>query len=336
MKSKKILLLIALLIAGVSGFAQENKTVVGAYVAAWTEVVPDPNVMTHLYYAFGGVNETFNGVNINQPERLKMIVGLRAQNPELKILLSIGGWKSGGFSEMAATQENREAFAKDCKRIIYEFNLDGIDMDWEYPTSSVASISSLPEDTENFSLLMKELRQQLGEKYLLTMATVCDAKYIDFKTCMPYVDLVNVMSYDMSDPMKAHHAALHPSPISGYCTSDEAVEAHLKAGVPKEKLVMGIPFYGKGNRNDPGIQQYLETGTLPEGYQDCWSEEAQVPYILNEKGEFLWGYENIRSLTAKCNYITDNDLRGGMYWEYSIDNQQGDHRNTIYQNLIKR
>ena len=67
MKSKKILLLIALLIAGVSGFAQENKTVVGAYVAAWTEVVPDPNVMTHLYYAFGGVNETFNGVNINQP-----------------------------------------------------------------------------------------------------------------------------------------------------------------------------------------------------------------------------------------------------------------------------
>ena len=98
---------------------------------------------------------------------------------------------------------------------------------------------------------------------------------------------------------------------------------------------MGIPFYGKSNENDPGIRQFRERSILPEGYQDCWSEEAQVPYIVNEKGEFLWGYENIRSLTAKCKYLTDNDLRGGMYWEYSIDNPQGDHRNTIYQNIIK-
>ena len=335
MMLKKVLLLITLLCAGVGGFAQENKTVVGAYVAAWTEVVPDPNVMTHLNYAFGGVNETFNGVTINQPERLRMMVGLKAQNPELKVLLSIGGWESGRFSEMAATLENREAFAKDCKRVVDEFRLDGIDMDWEYPTSSVAGISSSPDDTENFSLLMMELRRQLGKDKLITMATVCDAKYIDFVACMPYVDLVNVMSYDMSDPLKAHHAALYRSPIAGDCTSDEAVKAHLKAGVPKEKLVMGIPFYGKGNGKDPGIRQFRETGSLPDGYQDCWSEESQVPYIVNEKGEFLWGYENVRSLTAKCKYIKDNGLRGGMYWEYSIDNPQGDHRNTIYQNLIK-
>lgn len=303
-------------------------------MAAWTDIVPDPNVMTHLNYAFGEVNETFNGMNINRPERLRMMAGLKAQNPELKVLLSIGGWKSGRFSEMAATQENREAFAKDCKRIVDEFNIDGIDMDWEYPTSDVAGISSSPDDTENFTLLMMELRQQLGEGKLLTMATVCDAKYINFKACMPYVDLVNVMAYDMSDPQKAHHAALHRSPIAGDCTSEEAVEAHLKAGVPREKLVMGIPFYGKGNEKDPGIQQFLKKGTLPMGYQECWSEEAQVPYIVNEKGEYMWGYENIRSLTAKCQYIIDNGLRGGMYWEYSIDNEQGDHRNAIYRNLI--
>ena len=263
-----------------------------------------------------------------------MIVGLKVQNPELKILLSVGGWKSGRFSEMAATQAYREAFAKDCRRIVDELGLDGIDIDWEYPTSDVAGISSSPDDTDNFTLLMMALRHQLGEGRLLTMATVCDAKYIDFKACMPYVDLVNVMAYDMSEPQEAHHAALHRSSIAGYCTSDEAVEAHLKAGVPKDKLVMGIPFYGKGRMDDPGIRQFLETGTLPEGYQDCWSEEGQVPYVVNEKGEFLWGYENERSLTAKCQYIKDNGLRGGMYWEYSVDTPQGDRRNTICRNLI--
>ena len=332
---KKIVLLITLLCGGTSCFAQEYKTVVGAYVAAWSDIVPDPNVMTHLNYAFGGVNETFNGVNINRPERLRLMAGLKAQKPELKVLLSIGGWKSGRFSEMAATKKNRVAFAKDCKRIVDEYNIDGIDIDWEYPTSNAAGISSSPDDTKNFTMLMKELRRQLGKGKLLTMATVCDAKYIDFKACMPYVDLVNVMSYDMSEPLEAHHAALHPSPISGYCTSEGAVEAHLKAGVPKEKLVMGIPFYGKGNDKDPGIRQFLEMGTLPEGYQDCWSEEGQVPYIVNDRGEYLWGYENVRSLTAKCKYIKDNGLRGGMYWEYSVDNPQGDNRNTICRNLLQ-
>jgi len=331
---RKILLLMALLWGSACSFAQTNKTVVGAYVAAWSDIVPDPNVMTHLFYAFGGVNETFDGVTINCPERLQMIVGLKAQNPELKILLSVGGWKSGRFSEMAATQAYREAFAKDCKRIVDELGLEGIDIDWEYPTSDVAGISSSPDDTENFTLLMMALRHQLGEGRLLTMATVCDAKYIDFKACMPYVDLVNVMAYDMSEPQEAHHAALHRSSIAGYCTSDEAVEAHLKAGVPKDKLVMGIPFYGKGRMDDPGIRQFLETGTLPEGYQDCWSEEGQVPYVVNEKGEFLWGYENERSLTAKCQYIKDNGLRGAMYWEYSVDTPQGDRRNTICRNFI--
>lgn len=331
----KKMLLLAVLLCGVAGcLAQGNKTVVGAYVAAWSDVVPDPNVMTHLNYAFGGVNETFDGVTINEPERLRMIAGLRAQNPELKILLSIGGWKSGRFSEMAASEAYREAFARDCRRVVDEYRLDGINMDWEYPTSSMAGISSSPDDTQNFTLLMMALQRELGEGKLLTMATVCDAKYIDFKACMPYVDLVNVMAYDMSDPLKAHHAALHPSPVAGDCTSEQAVEAHLKAGVPKEKLVMGIPFYGKGHAEDPGIRQFLETGDLPEGYQDCWSEEGQVPYIVNEKGEYLWGYENVRSLTAKCRYINDNGLRGGMYWEYSIDNAQGDNRHTIYRALV--
>ena len=293
--------------------------VVVAYVTAGKNDVPDPNVMTHINYAFGTVNETFNGVNIQDPDRLRMIVGLKQQNPKLKVLLSIGGWTAGRFSEMAATKETRDAFAQDCKRIVDEFGLDGIDMDWEYPSSSEAGISSSPDDIDNFTLLMKELRRVLGQDKLLTIATICTAKYIDFKNCLPYLDLVNVMSYDMSDPNKQHHAALYPSPISGYCTASEAVEAHLKAGVPKDKLVMGMPFYGKGRRQDKGVDEFLRTGVLPKGYTRQWSDEAKAEYIANKKGEFVWAYETVRSLTTKCQYILDNNLRGGMYWEYSAD-----------------
>ena len=132
---------------------EPNERVVVAYVTAGKNDVPDPTVMTHINYAFGTVNETFNGVNIQDPDRLKMIVGLKQQNPKLKVLLSIGGWTAGRFSEMAATKENRSAFAKDCKRIVEEFGLDGIDMDWEYPSSSEAGISSSPDDIDNFTLL---------------------------------------------------------------------------------------------------------------------------------------------------------------------------------------
>ena len=303
--------------------AQESQMVITAYVTSWTDEVPDPHVMTHINYAFGHVNESFNGVTISNPDRLKMIVGLRQQNPKLKVCLSIGGWRSGRFSEMAASKEYRESFAADCRRVVEEYGLDGIDIDWEYPTQSTANISSSPDDTANFTLLMRDLRSVLGQERLLTAATVCDALYIDFKGCIDYLDMVNVMAYDMcDDDGKAHHSALYPSAISGDCTSSEAVEAHLKAGVPKEKLVMGMPFYGKG--------------VLPLGYERRWSEESQVPYVVNESGKFVWGGENVESLTAKCQYILDHGLRGGMYWDYASDTPQHEFSHTLSRMLLNR
>ena len=329
-----LLLSISCLSATCFGKKDVKDMVVVAYVTSWTNEVPDPTVMTHINYAFGQVNDTFDGVRVDNPDRLRMIVGLKRQNPVLKVMLSIGGWGSGRFSEMAATQENREAFARDCRRIADDFGLDGIDIDWEYPTQGGAGISSSPDDTKNFTLLMAALRRALGKKLLLTAATVCSGQYIDFGSCIQYMDFVNVMAYDMGDPSH-HHAALYPSDISGYCTSSEAVEKHLKAGVPREKLVMGVPFYGKGKRDDEGLRQFNRTGRLPQGYEECWDEKGMVPYRVNEKGEFVWGYENTRSLAAKCKYILDNNLRGGMYWDYASDNPQGDESRTLYLSLMK-
>ena len=311
-----------------------DNMVVVAYVTSWTQEIPDPAAMTHINYAFGHVNDSFDGVRIDNPERLRMIVRLKEKNPALKVMLSIGGWGSGRFSEMAASEKNRKAFVKDCRKVVGDFKLDGIDIDWEYPTQSSAGISSSPDDTGNFTLLMRDLRRALGNRKLLTAATVCDAKYIDFRSCVQYMDFVNVMAYDMGNPPR-HHAALFPSPVSSHITASQAVEEHLKAGVPASKLVLGMPFYGRGNREDSGLKEYDRTGILPKGYEKRWDDVGKVPYIANEKGELVRGYDNSRSLAEKCQFILDHHLRGGMYWDYASDNSQGDERTTLYLSLLK-
>lgn len=312
--------------------SRDSKVVV-AYVTSWSEVMPDPQYMTHINYAFGHVNESFNGVKIDNEERLRQIVDLRKQKPELKVLLSIGGWGSGRFSEMAANDEYRRAFAADCDRVVKEFALDGIDIDWEYPTSSMANISSSPDDTEYFTLLMQDIRAAIGNEKELTLATVASARYIDFKAILPFVDFVNIMAYDMASAPK-HHSALYPSGHSGDITSDGAVTAHLKAGVPPSKLVMGMPFYGRGGDGYPSFQDYNKVGNTDTQYTEKWDEMAQVPYLADKNDTLVFGFENPRSLAIKCQYILDKDLLGGMYWDYSGDNEQGDLRRTVAENLL--
>lgn len=289
--------------------------VVVAYVTSWTDVMPDPSYMTHINYAFGHVNDTFNGVRVDNEERLRAIVALKKQKPSLQVMLSVGGWGSGRFSEMADNEANRLAFAADCARVVKEFGLDGIDIDWEYPTQNSAGISSSPRDTENFTLLMRDLRQALGANKTLTLATVCSAQYMDFKAFLPYIDFVNIMAYDMGG-QDGHHASLYPSDHSGSMTSHEAVQAHIRAGVPPSKLVMGMPFYGKGKEGYYAYADSVARGLVQQRYEEHWDNVGQFPYLLDETGQFVYAYENPRSISAKCQYILDNDLLGGMYWEY--------------------
>lgn len=314
------------------GAGKGKQRVVVAYVTSWTGIMPDPHLMTHINYAFGHVSETFDGVRIDNGQRLHDIVALKKENPRLRVLLSVGGWGSGCFSEMASTPERREAFARDCRRVVDEYGLDGIDIDWEYPTQNSAGISCSPDDTENFTLLMAALRKRLGRHRLLTIATVADAKYIDFRSCVRYLDLVNVMSYDMGNPPH-HHSSLHPSPIAGYMTASGAVEAHLRAGVPAGKLVMGMAFYGRG-LHDNGLGDFTKTHRLAPPYTEAWDEQGQVPYVRDAEGRLVLGFDNPQSLSLKCQYILDRGLRGGMYWEYGDDDAQLEKSRTVARCLL--
>ncbi len=310
-----------------------SERVVVAYVTSWSSVMPEHRYMTHINYAFGHVSESFDGVRVDNEARLRSIVKMvEDQQAKTKILLSIGGWGSGRFSEMAAGENLRKSFAADCKRVIDEYGLDGVDIDWEYPTSDAAGISASPADTGNFTLMMKEIRAAIGTDKLLTLATVASADYIDFRAIDPYIDFVNIMSYDMGTPPR-HHAALYDSPNAGYITADAAVRAHLAAGVPAQKLTMGMPFYGRGLESMGGFVDYKDVPSVT-GYTEKWDDVAKAPYLADESGKLVLGYDNPRSLKIKCQYIKDKGLLGGMYWDYDGDNAAGDLRRTVYEGLM--
>ena len=304
----------------------EKDYVVVAYVTSWSRVMPDPFTMTHINYAFGHVNDTFDGVRIDNPRRLKSIVDLKKENPDLKVMLSVGGWGSGRFSEMAADDQRRMSFAQDCLRVVEEFGLDGIDIDWEYPTSSQANISSSPADRENFNYLMRDLRTVLGEERLLTLASSAYAEYIDFFACEQYLDFVNIMTYDMANA-PYHHAALYASENTEGCC-EGAVKAHVETGVPIEKLVLGMPFYGRGGTTMPRFVDYKEI-KAENGMVEMWDDVAKAPYLADSEGNLVLGYDTPKSMKIKCDYIKEQGMLGAMYWDYAGDNEAGDLRNTL-------
>ena len=320
----------SLLPACACGWPDDSHVVV-AYVTSWSKVIPDPATMTHINYAFGHVNDTFDGVRVSRPERLMQIAALKSINPDLKVMLSVGGWGSGRFSEMASDSLCRISFAEDCFKAVEYFGLDGIDIDWEYPTSSAAGISSSLEDRTNFTLLMRDLRSVLGKNRLLTIASSAYAEYIDFASCVQYLDFVNIMTYDMANA-PFHHAALHASD-NARKTCDGAIKAHLAAGVPASKIVLGIPFYGRGGTTMPRFVDYKDI-TVSDDVVEMWDEQAQVPYLADSDGNLVLGYDNPASIRIKCRFIKENGLLGAMYWDYAGDTPSGDLRTTIAAEML--
>ena len=309
-----------------------DRVVVG-YITSWSERMPNPQLVTHLNYAFGHVTTDFDSVLVDNPDRLRSIVALKESNPHLQVLLSVGGWGSGNFSEMAADEVRRQSFACCCQKAIETYSLDGIDIDWEYPTSSAAGISSSPEDKHNFTLLMRDLRQAIGPDCLLTFADYADTTYVDYRSVLPFIDFINLMTYDMADP-PYHHSALFRSDIAGSLTVSEAIDHHLEAGVPLSKLVMGMPFYGRPSKDYKGQRPFgkLSTDGL---YTEHWDSIALVPYLVDVQGKMVLAHENETSITHKSRYIITKGLRGAMYWDCDDDDESFTLSRTVWNTLIE-
>lgn len=316
-----------LLTAGTAAQAAERKPGIVGYVTSWSDDMPDPHLLTCINYAFGHVNDTFNGITIDNEERLRKILELKKQAPGLKVVLSIGGWKSGGFSEMASDARRRRTFAWNCRQLIWDMGLDGIDIDWEYPTNSDSGIASSPKDTENFTLLMRDIRTAIGPKRILSFASVSSADYIDYLHVMEYVDYVNVMTYDMGVP-PYHNSPLYQSGYVQNISVSQSISYHINMGVPRGKIMLGIPFYGHGVESFPQSVKIGEA-RLVDNFFYNWDDEAKVPYLTDREGNFSYSFEDVRSVILKCNYVMDERLGGVMLWTTDGDDEKSTLLKTV-------
>ena len=295
--------------------------IIVGYAYADSGPLPDPNLVTHINFSFAKINDDFETLYIRSSKqtRLKQIVGLKSQNPKLKVLLSVGGWGAGNFSEMAADETHRQNFCKNCLKAVQDYGLDGIDLDWEYPTSSSAGISSSSSDTRNFTYLLRDLRATLGDDKLITMASEASAKYVDWANALQYLDYVNIMSYDMGKP-PYHNAALYPSSKTKM-SCDEAVTKHHNAGIPYNKMTLGMAFFGRVDRTilQGDELDYNEILPIMGDYIRCWDPGAMVPFLTTASGTMVLSYDDEESIGLKADYVKQKGLLGAMYWDIEAD-----------------
>ena len=292
---------------------------------------------------------------------------LQEQHPHLKTLISIGGWTwSGNFSDAALTPESRATFVSSCVDFMETYGFDGIDIDWEYPGGGgLASNTSRPEDPVNFTLLLEAFRSELdtrgaqnGHAYLLTIAAPAGSDKIakiEVEKIHGVLDFINVMTYDLNgewSPISNFNAPLYASPgdPSGAddLNADVALQKYLERGVPADKLVMGIPFYGRavkgvssangglfqahggapmGTWDDAttgatGMFDYSDIATnylTKAGVEQYWSADAKVPWLYDPSMSVFLSYDDPTSLGIKAGYVVERGLGGVMIWEMSSD-----------------
>ncbi|MGL4362612.1 MAG: glycoside hydrolase family 18 protein [Cellulosilyticaceae bacterium] len=300
---------------------------VGEYVLGNPKNV-DPMLNDFLIYAFALIQPD-GSLKVYSEKYLKELSNLRYSNPNLKVVMAIGGWGNEGFSDAALTPTSRYDFAREVKKWVDEYCLDGVDIDWEYPGSSVAGIKSRKEDRENFTLLLTALRDVLGQSSWLSVAGIADNGYIrnvDIPAISKIIDYFNLMSYDFTAGSTGtngakHHSNLFVSDCSlPNISTDIYIQNLLSAGMPSEKILMGIPFYGRNGSSvtktfDDIRKHYINK----DGYQIKWDNDAKVPYIVDPKGNFFLSYDNALSIYFKGNYIYNNCLGGMFSWQAGMD-----------------
>jgi chitinase len=328
----------------------------------------DPFLCTHIVYGFA----TLNALNRIAPsDRWNDLCGasrncgyerftaLKQTNPDLKTIISVGGWNDGStkFSEMVADPTSRATFIGSVLSFLAEHNFDGLDFDWEYPTQR----GGVPEDKENFAVILEELSEALHANGFTLSAPVASSKVIgdeayDIPRISAAVDFIHLMTYDFHGPWETnthHHTILHAYPEDSdgslYLNVDYAVNYWLEQGASADKLVMGAATYGRtwtlddpaeagmyapaslpgspGNyTRSPGTLAYNEFCEL--NMDGSWTivreEDMNEPYAYDLAFGNTWsGFDDSESISAKASYALSQNLAGVLVWSLDLDDFRG-------------
>jgi chitinase len=334
--------------------AQANKVIIG-YVGGFRGLVKtdliEAKKLTHINYAFVDIknNRAWLHREATDTVNFRHLNLLKKQNPALKIMISIGGWTwSGKFSDAVLSDTSRQKFAASAIDIIRKFDMDGIDIDWEYPgqPGNKGNVYR-PEDKQNYTLMFKELRRQLDElqhetnkKYLLTTAAGAFKGFLDhteMADAQQYLDYINLMTYDYSGgKVASHHTALYASKAyKAHNNADEAVTLFEAEGIPAGKLVMGIAFYGHSSMliaAAKGLGDSVATYSRGLGYTAIKDSVLKLPgfkvyrdrnakadYLYNPETRQFISFDDEWSVKKKCKYALRKNMGGVMFWEYDSD-----------------
>ncbi|MET0464758.1 MAG: glycoside hydrolase family 18 protein, partial [Chitinophagaceae bacterium] len=324
------------------------------YVAGYKGMIKpesiDVSKLTHINYAFVDIKDNRAWLHHEKTDttNFRLLNQLKKINRDLRIMISIGGWSwSKNFSDAVLTDTSRKAFAASAAAIIHQHQLDGVDIDWEYPNMRGDGNVFRPEDKQNYTLMFAALRQALdsitsitGQRYQLTTAVGGFAGFIqqtEMAKAQEYLDYANLMTYDYSWGLAGHHTNLFASTENpNEHSADKAVKDFMAAGVPASKLVVGLAFYGRAgiveSTKENGLNQKIVSPAKAGGYtflKDSmiglngfvryWDDKAKAPYLFNENTKHFISYDDEESIKLKCKYVENNKLGGVMFWEYSAD-----------------
>ena len=291
----------------------------------------DYSVITHINHAFAWPDEVGNILHYD--DMISQSITSTVHDNGAKILLSLGGWgNSWGFASSVASPEARSIFIDNIISVCENHNYDGIDIDWEHPSGVTQK--------HNLSDFIAELRQafdDLHPEWLITMAVPVSnwsGQHYDFNSLVQNVSFFNAMTYDFHGSWSdhaGHNAPLYPSPASDL---DGAISTGFNylsntRGIPKDKINIGLAFYGKKynaidiNQSYQGevvsllynqYEQYINSG-----WDYIWDNLAQSPYLRNSDQGQIITIEDSTSIARKGDYVKNNQIGGLMIWALGYD-----------------
>ncbi|RHZ89445.1 hypothetical protein Glove_14g58 [Diversispora epigaea] len=356
-----------------------DKPKIVGYFTAWSIYARSFNVsdidatkLTHINYAFYNLDtngkvfsgdswadtdkhfegDSWNEEGNNLYGNLKQLALLKKKYRHLKILISIGGWSwSTNFGSVTANPVTRKNLVESLVKLVKDYYIDGIDIDWEYPKT--------PQEGENYVKLVRELRialdnyaNEIRERipFLITAAMPCgpdNYNKIPLEEFSKYVNYLNLMAYDFSgswSEIVGHQSNLYDFlgiPLS----VDKAVTDYLNSRVPHNKIVIGIPMYGRAFENtegigakfngigpgsfEPGIYDYK---ALPrdENTKEIYIDKLGASFSYNPTTKELITYDSPQVIKEKIKYIKKKKLNGVMFWELSNDLSTNNTRSLLF------